>query len=218
MRHTLLVFLLLAGALGAPAASVFNVSIDTTSLAGTSGNLNFQVEAPAGADPLSIALSDFNFDGVLDPLDADLCFGDTPCPITGQIGVDPTVSFGNDPGLPPVLIDYLQPVVFGNVISFRLVFAGMALDNPTFPSPGATEFRVLLFDTAFQPLLSNDPLIGSILSFLTDDGRVTASNFSTSGEADLSDVPEPGAAALVLLGFGLLLVKGRAFRLKKKIA
>ncbi|MCC6263985.1 MAG: NF038129 family PEP-CTERM protein [Bryobacterales bacterium] len=215
MRHTLLVLLLLAGALGASAATVFNVSIDTASLAGTSGNLNFQVEAPAGADPLSIALSDFNFDGALDPLDSDLCFGDTPCPISGQIGVDPTVSFGNDPGQPPVFIDYLQPVVFGNLLSFRLVFAGMALDNPTSPSPGATEFRVLLLDTAFQPLLSSDPANGSIVSFLTDDGRVTAENFSAAGEADVSDVPEPGGAALVLLGFGLLLVKGRAFRLKQ---
>lgn len=198
---------------------MFNVTIDTSSLAGTSGSLNFQVEGPAGADPLSIALSDFNFDGALDPLDADLCFGETPCPISGQLGIDPTVNFGNDAGSPPVIIDYLQPVTFGNLLSFRLDFTGMALDNPTIPSPGATVFKVLLLDAGFNPLLSDDPVSGSILTFVTADGRVTATNFSSAGEADLSDVsevPEPAAAALVLFGFGLLFAKRRAL-LRKEI-
>lgn len=215
MRNTILALVLLAGALGAPAATMFNVSIDTTSLAGTGGNLNFQVEGPAGADALSVALSNFNFDGALDPLDADLCFGDTPCPISGQLGIDPSVSFGNDAGSPPVFIDYLQPVTFGNLLSFRLVFAGMALDNPTIPSPGATVFKVLLLDAGFNPLLSADQGSGSILSFVTDSGRVTATNSSSAGEADLSEVPEPAAAALVLFGIGLLLAKRRGLRRKE---
>lgn len=211
MRFTLLAFVLLASALGARAASVFNVSIDTASLASTGGYLNFQVNGPAAADPLSIVLSDFNFDGTLDPLDADLCFGDTPCPITGQIGSDPTMSFSNDAGSPPVLIDYLQPVVFGNLLSFRLVFTGMALDNPTVPSPGATAFRVLLFSAAFQPLLSDDAVNGSILSFLTDEGTVTPTNYSSAGEADLSEVPEPATAALILAGCAFLFARRRSF-------
>ena len=211
MRYALLALVLLASALGARAASVFNVSIDTASLASTGGYLNFQVDGPASADPLSIALSDFSFDGALDPLDADLCFGETPCPITGQIGSDATVSFSNDAGSPPVLIDYLQPVVFGNLLSFRLVFAGMALDSPTIPSPGATAFRVLLLCDAFQPLLSSDAVNGSLVSFLTDEGTVTPTNFSTAGEADLSEVPEPATAALMLAGCVFLFARRRAF-------
>ena len=211
MRYTLLAFVLLASALGARAASVFNVTIDTASLASSGGYLNFQVEGPAAADPLSIVLSDFSFDGALDPLDADLCFGDTPCPITGQIGSDPSVTFGNDAGSPPVPIDYLQPVVFGNLLSFRLLFTGMALDNPTIPSPGATAFRVLLLSDAFQPLLSGDLVNGSILSFSTDNGTVTPPNSSSAGEADLSEVPEPATAALILAGCAFLFARRRSF-------
>lgn len=211
MRNTIFtLILLLTGALSAPAAALFDVSIDTSSLAGNGGFLIFQVEGPAGADTLSIALSNFNFDGSFDPLDADLCFGDTPCPITGELGTDPTVSFSNDAGVPPVFIEYLQPLVWGNQLSFRLVFAGMALDNPTVPSPGSTSFAVLLLDNAFQPLLSEDILNGSILSFAAGDGKVTLSNYSPSGEAALSEVPEPAAAALALLGFGLIYAKRRA--------
>ncbi|MDZ7637530.1 MAG: NF038129 family PEP-CTERM protein [Bryobacterales bacterium] len=207
MKQTVLsLLLLLAGALGTPAATIFDVSIDTSSLSG-SGNLNFQVGVLGSPDPVSILLSNLSFDGTLDPSSKDLCFGDSPCPIAGELGTDPTVSFGNDPGNPPVIIDYLQPVTWGSQLSFRLTFAGMAVENPTLPSNGITSFEVVLLDNNFQQLLSTDPALGSILSFIVEDGRVIPSNFSPTGEADVSEIPEPAAAGFVLLGLALAFAK-----------
>lgn len=201
IRGLLAFVLLLLISVTAPAAAFYQVTIDTSSLDGTAGSLNFQVNVQGTPDPLSIVLSDFGFDGTFDPLDSDLCFGETPCPITGELGTDPSVSFANNPIDPPDFIDYLQPVVFGTQISFRLFFSGLALDSSS-PSPGTTSFEILLLDEFFSPLLSDDPGIGSIVSFVVDDGELSVANFSSDGEADLSEVPEPGTLALV--GFGLL--------------
>jgi hypothetical protein len=202
MKRTFLAtLLLLLGTIAAPAAALYQVTIDTTSLTGTSGFLNFQVGVLGTTDPLSIVLSDFLFDGALNPAEKDLCLGESPCPISGEIGTDPSVTFENTPNNPPAFIDYLQPVVFGSQISFRLFFSGLALDNPS-QATGSTSFEIVLFDDDFRPVLSDDPSIGSIVSFLVEDGDLSFTNFSTNGEADVSEVPEPGTLALV--GLGLL--------------
>lgn len=212
MKRTFLATLIfLFGAIAAPAAALYQVNIDTTAISGTAGSLNFQVGVLGTPDPLTIVLSDFSFNGSFDPLDADFCFGETPCPITGELGTDPSVSFANNPTNPPAFVDFLQPLVFGTQISFRLFFSGLALDNPS-PAPGTTSFEIVLLDEFFSPLLSNDSAIGSIVSFVVDDGQLSVSNFSSTGEADVSQVPEPVTLALAGLGLAIMVGRQRIFR------
>lgn len=212
MKRTFLATLiLLFGAFAAPAAALYQVTIDTTAIQGTTGALNLQVGVLGTPDPLTIEVSDFTFDGSFGSDDSDFCFGETPCPVTGDLASSPSISFANTPFSPPSFIDYLRPVVFGTQISFRLFFSGLALDNPS-PAPGTTSFEVVLLNEFFEPLLSDDPSVGSIVSFVVDDGDLSFSNFSSGGEADVSEVPEPGTLALAALGLVLVAGRKRIFR------
>ena len=169
------------------AAIIYDVAVDTSSIAGTSGNLDFQFN-PSGAAPAAEAtLSQFDLGGTI-------LTG--PPILDGDVSASPgTLSFGNGPGFNAAL----QPVTFGTSFSFRIAFAG---DFLTEPSTGQTVFGILFWNSDLsQQLLEAGPIIGGSVEFQLLSGSVIGEIYPP-GSVTL--VPEP--ATWVLLAAGVIVL------------
>ncbi len=171
----------------------YSVTVDTSSLQGTAGNLDFQFNpGTTGAPAAQATLSAFGGNGILQS-------GAVP---TGNVtgSLPGTLSFSNS----TVYNDYFQPMVFGASTTFHLHFGG-AFTTAT--SGSDTRFSVSLYDAAgINPLLTVNP-DGAVLQFeLAPRGMVTPTTFNAAlnmpSVASVAVVPLPGAA--FFFGSGLL--------------
>lgn len=180
----LIAFLFLAASL--QAASVFSVSINTSSLpAATAGYLDFLFN---GSDPATASIAGFTTNGTLNPA-----------------SVSSTAASGTLPGavsLSNSNAEYLEGITFGTNISFDLQFSGAGAGSVfTLSLLNATQ------DGAFLTSNVND---GFLLEFDIDThGVITPITFPTASGApsvvsigSVSAVPEPASALVVV--FGLL--------------
>ncbi len=166
----------------------YQISIDTSAWAGSSGFIDFNFESNVGAVPAEALLSN-----------ASGAFGaefDRFGSVTGDLAG--TVLLTNAPGP-----NYLtQAADFGGVFSFVLAFGGQFDSTPG--SDGAL-FGISLFNDALTETLGAD---GAILAFaLTPAFNGDAASVLVSVNAPLAaavPVPEPSQAALLLAGLALL--------------
>jgi hypothetical protein len=191
--------LLLLGAIGpesAQAGLIFNVGVDTSSLNGQTGFLDFQFN-PGDSSALSATstVSLFQTNGGVLAQPASLT-GDA----TGSLPGTLTLDNGS------VYNDIFQGFTFGNSFTFDL-----ALSGPAVSSSGGTvgsAFAVSLYAAdGFTPLLTTDPNASVATIDLNPNGTASVYTFAQSSTdntaaatvSSASAVPEPSTLAMLLL-------------------
>lgn len=184
------------------AATIFQVTVDTTSLSGQSGVINLQFN-PGGvtSQPASALVTLFTgaaLGNVIPP---------TSGPVTGTLPAN-NLTFQNSANT-----DYAHQItLFNNSFQFRITLDGIALTAPN-NGPAGTSFGLFLYAPDFTtPLLTADGLIAQI--DINPDGTITTTGFPSGNPAAtfavVSDVPEPGTlSSLLLAGSAIALLLRR---------
>jgi PEP-CTERM motif len=193
-KTTFLIFALLFGAVGSAMADgvTYNVTVNTSSIAGTAGSLDFQFN-PGGlvTQAANLQILGLTTDGALG---TGMATGDAAGTLPG------TVTFDNGSGYD----DYFTSFTFGNTISFLLNLFGPAVTSPDGTSTSGSSFAFSIFsDPAGSiPALTTDTTNGFALAAnINLDGTISLNNYSSELTAAPVATPEPGT--LLLLGSGL---------------
>jgi hypothetical protein len=194
MCGNLLLMLLLAGV--AQAGSVeYQVDVNTVSLEGIEGYLDFQFNpGDDTSDPATATIFDFTTDGTVGTDLPDI--GDVSGDLPGTVTINNTDADN----------EYTPGFTFGSY--FDVTFA---INTPTISGNADTgsSLAISLFDSNFNSLLTdpaNDP---TVQINLDTNGNPTAINNSPNGEAGLNAVPEPASWVLLFGGFLFLGWLGR---------
>jgi hypothetical protein len=192
---------LLLLAVSSQAASVFSVSINTSSLpAATTGYVDFLFN---GVGPATGSITGFTTNGTLNPASISRTAA------TGTLPAAVSLSNSN--------AEYLEGITFGGNISFDLQFSGAASGSIfTLSLLNATQ------DGAFLTSNVND---GFLLEFDIDpQGVITPITFPTASGApsvvsigSVSAVPEPASALVAVFGLlGMVAAKKRRLIYRRK--
>jgi hypothetical protein len=211
-KIVLLVFALIAfGASSAFASLSYDVTVDTSSLNGTSGYLYFQY---GGLNAVDSAATVFGFTGgTLDALPSENVVDGSA--VSGQL--PGPVVFANTNGIN----DYNHGILFGNTLSFGVSFAATAFGAP---DGGSSTFSLGLFSDEFglNPIYnlqgSNNSVPGTLFTInLMNNG--SASSEIIAGQANVTNgtgvSPVPVPAALWLFGSGLAGLAGIRKRIQR---
>lgn len=199
MRSVLLIALgglLFAGSARADTLLLFTV--DTNSVSGTSGYLDFQFNPGYDSQAAFAELEDFTSDGFLNG--AALTSGAVSGALPGVVSIDNTTGYN----------DYYQPFNYGQTFSFVLDVGGPAITAPDGTSASGSTFGLGLYDVNQYPILTTDPLGFVATATLNLDGTVTPQVFPVddTGTPPVTSIevetPEPGGLASI--GIGLLLL------------
>lgn len=188
--HLLFAALLGFASLASANTVSYQVSVDTSSLSGTDGSLDFQFNPGAlDSQAATLQILGFSTDGGLLPGPGS--FGD----VSGDLLSAPfTLTFHNAPGLN----DYFQGITFGSILAFEVSLSGPAVDAPDGVSTSGSAFSFSLFSDAAgtTPALTTDPGGFAFTVDLNLDGTTAITNYS--GATTVSAVPIP--ATLWLFG------------------
>ena len=201
---TSLVFAALLFAATANATPItFQVNVDTSSVSGTAGSLDFQFN-PGPLAPVQAAFLDvasFSSDGTLTP---------PASPIGDVSGTLPaTITFDNGTGFN----DYFEGFTFGSNLSFDVTIYGSGLGPPNKPGKSGSTFAFSMFSDAggTTPALTTDTTDGfAVIIDVNVNGGTTVTDLSTETTVNLpaapapSQVPEPTTVLLVGVGLGAM--------------
>jgi len=194
MQHSaLLVAMIAATASLARATPVIEtVAVNTSSLAGTTGSLDFQFDpGPLVSQSAFAQILNFTTNGAVVP--GATLTGDVSGSLPGTLTFDNGTTFN----------DYFQDFTFGASLQFQVSLYGPALSAPDGASSSGSTFAFSLFSD----------LAGTIPALTTDttDGFAYEVNVNLDGSTTVSDylvsqMPEPGTLLLVgsLLSFAAL--------------
>jgi hypothetical protein len=184
----------LSGAIAAPIT--YDITVNTTPLAGTSGKLDFQLNPGVLTSPnANVTITNFNSQSMLQG--APQLDGGATGALTGSATIVNSDGFNA----------LLQDVMFGSSFSFRLIFDGSFLSSPSLD--GTTFSLNLLNPLSFLPLGLSNPsgnfitgsLVGGLISFTSDAAPIGNGSAVTGINAPVTGtVPIPAALALVFLG------------------
>jgi len=177
----------------------YEVTVNTSSIAGTAGSLDFNFNpGPLVTQAASLQILGFSSDGTL--AGSPTLTGD----ISGALPL--TLTFDNG----TAFNDYFEGFTYGTSLVFDVYLYGPALSSPDGTSTSGSTFAFSMFSNAAGtiPVLTTDLADG--FAFTVDvnlDGTTTVTNFSPETSITVSAVPEPGAWLLLgtaLLGASLL--------------
>ncbi len=183
----------------AQASILYQVTVNTSTLSGTNGNIDFQFN-PGGATSQAALVAISSFTGAV--------INGTAFTTGGVSGNLPsTVTINNS----TAFNDYFQALTFGPSLSFLLQFNGPAVNSPNGTATSGSAFGLSLYNAAGDtPLLTTNPdgFIGTANVNL--NGTVTTTTYPSNGTGGapvatftvVSSVPEPGT--FVLLGASFL--------------
>jgi len=171
LKSYLLTFGLLLGAGAAQADAVYQVSVNTSSLSGTTGSLDFQFNFGTG-ETQSASVTISNFTGGTNG-------GATS---TGQASGGPfpaAVTIGSG-YLSSGYNDYFETYTYGSTLKFSLDFSGPAVTAPDGVSSGSSEFYFSMFSdpNGITPAPGTDMngVAGTVV--INPDGSSTTTNVS----------------------------------------
>jgi hypothetical protein len=194
-RHRLVLGILLCGFAKWAAAGpiTYDVTVDTSSISGTAGALDFNFASTSTplAEAASLQVLGFTGSGTL---------AGTPS-LTGDVAgnLPATVTFDNATSNN----DYFEGFTFGSSLSFQVSLYGPALSSPNGLSPNGSSFQFSMFSNAAGsvPVLTTDTTFGEAFTIsVNPDGSTTVVNNSTAftGISPVeSGVPEPTTWTLV---------------------
>jgi len=182
----------------------FNVSVDTSSLSGQSGYLDFQFNpGDSTALPATAAVALFQtVGGVL--VQPAILTGDAAGSLPGTLTLDNGTAFN----------DAFQGFTFGSSFNFTVTLSGPAVDSPG-GTVGSAFASSLYASDGMTPLLTIDPN-GSVATInLNANGTASAETFPQSPTDDtpaaivtpnaVTPVPEPSTLLAALISSALLL-------------
>ena len=186
----------------------YDVTVDTSSITGTAGSLDFQFNpGPLVTQSASLRILNFTSDGAL---------AGSPA-LTGDVAgaLPATLAFDNGTGFN----DYFEGFTFGSTLSFQVSLFGPALSSPDGTSTSGSAFAFSMFSDAAGtiPALTTDTTDG--FAFTVDvnlDGTtpVTNSSAQTIVVPVTPAVPEPGTLPLTASAIGFWLAL--RFRLRRR--
>ena len=195
-KTTFLLLVLLFGAVGSAMADglTYDVTVDTSSIAGTSGSLDFQFNPGAlVTQTANLQIEDFTSDGTLG---GSILTGDAVGGLPGTVSLDNLTGFN----------DYFTGFTYGSTLSFLLNLSGPAVTSPDGISTSGSEFAFSMFSDAggTLPVLTSDSVNGYALTAgINLDGTATITNNSTQLAVTTPITAAPEPSMLLLLGSGL---------------
>ncbi|ALK96352.1 hypothetical protein AB595_05615 [Massilia sp. WF1] len=177
--HAFLAAALLTGAGMASAAAVYHVDIKTSGFDTTGSDTGYldMYFAPFGSvDPVTATVTGLKGDFTGGPMSSGV-----------TIGSNGALSFAND-----FSTDYLRTFKLGSDISFDISFDGLP------SATGTAGFSADIINADYSAYLSN-----AVTFTLTSDGVGVASDAAITSVGQAAAVPEPSAAALVLIGLAM---------------
>jgi opacity protein-like surface antigen len=195
---------LLLGSLAAADAVSYHVTVNTSSINGQSGYLDFSLLPSAFDSQLAtVQVLNFGTDGVVSANPAFLT-GDASGMLPGTISLDNATFFN----------DYFQDFTFGNSLSFDLLLGGPALESPDGVASGGSTFTFGMFaNDQVTPLLSTSPNGEALDVNVNLDGTASYTTYpAAAGQPSaVQVVPEPASLTLLVSGaFGLLMFRKRS--------
>jgi hypothetical protein len=173
-------------------ADTFSITVNTSSLLGTSGYLDFQFNpGNPPSDAASATITGFTTDGTLTA--ALPSIGDVSGALPGQVVINNT----------QVLNDYTQGLTYG---SFFDVSVNLTIPTVSGTATGGSSFTLDAEDTNFNSLLGSFPAVEIDLNPTTGQPSITN---NSGGAASVLAVPEPGSLWLVGLGVAGLVARRR---------
>jgi len=176
--RALLALALACGSAAAVAGPTYQVTVNTSAFAGTSGFLDFSFLALGSAAPAFATVS--NFSGALEA--GSIASGDVSGTLPGVVVIGNTTGFN----------DLVQAVSFGGLFTFDLSFVadgGIA---------GST-FGVALINDSFTDYLG---VAGNVVDIAIQPGAATS--VSTTAFSSVNVVPEPADLLLMLTGLAVM--------------
>src|ERR1700678_1014419 len=180
MALSLSTALLLAGRAQADTFETFEIAVNTTSLEGTSGYLDFQLDPGITPfDSASATITGFVTDGSLTGALPNI--GDVTGSLPGTVTINNT----------DVTNEYTPGFTYG---SFFDVFVTLDIPVVSGTAAGGSSFTLDVEDSGFNSLLGSFPAVEIDLDATT--GAPTVTN-NSSGAATVALVPEPASSLLL---------------------
>ena len=201
MNKQFVVAFLICAATTLQAADVVGITVNTSTVSGTTGYIDFQFNpSPGGSQSATVQIQNFAGATYRTGTQSDL----------GSVSGGPlpsTVTINNSAGGVGINDDF-EGLTFGKTLALQLTFTGPAVTSPNGSSQPSQFFLSMFSDpNGVDPILTSNPngTLG-IVTISPDTGLASARAIS----ANLTFAPEPGS--LALLGGGLLLLGGWARR------
>jgi len=207
-RYRLLFCALLLCFAGSASADIYDVTVNTSSIAGTAGSLDFNFNpGPLATQAASLQILNFSSNGTL--AGSPALTGD------GSGALPATLTFDNG----TVYNDYFEGFRFGSILSFDVSLYGPALSSPDGVSTSGSAFAFSMFSdpAGTSPVLTSDTTDGFAYTVNVNlDGSTTQTNYSAQITAapQTSVTPEP-SLLLVTTGLTIALV---GLRLRRRRA
>jgi hypothetical protein len=203
MRKTFIFLLplLLTAAGAAQAGDVFLVTMNTSSISGDAGSLDFSLSSGAGSDQsLSATVSAFTGGsyGGTQATDGDVSGGPVTSGSPVTIGPVPDASGLND--------DF-ETFNYGTTLSFLVSLSGPGLTAPDGNATSPYEFDFFTYSdgAGTVPVLTSDPNGISGLVDVSPEGMITVTAVSPNVTIT-APAPDPGTVWLLASALGLLLI------------
>jgi hypothetical protein len=184
------------------------LSVDTSSISGTAGSLDFNFNpGPLVTQSASLQILNFTSDGTL--AGSPVLTGDVTGALPGTVMFDNGTAFN----------DYFEGFTYGSTLSFQVSLFGPALSSPDGTSTSGSAFAFSMFSDAAGtiPALTTATTDGfAFTANVNLDGTtlVTNSSEQTTVVPTTPAVPEPGTVPLMGAAIGLWL--GCRFRRQRR--
>ncbi|MBL8234155.1 MAG: NF038129 family PEP-CTERM protein [Bryobacterales bacterium] len=174
------------------AARIFQISVNTQTISGVNGYLDFQFNPGGGdSDPGTAAISLYSGG----TLDMAMVAGDVTGSLPGVVTIGNTTGFNN----------LFQAITFGAQVFFWVTIDGPVLNSPDPLSTSGSSFSFSMFaDDQVTPLLTDDAFGYAVTIDAGPQGAIAVSNLARLGVVEISDVPEPGSVWLALVGMAAI--------------